>query len=141
MVNKLHKIAEMSENHLIFAHYFALDQETNERQDMLTSRRDYNQYYYAAVRTASDWSVSDVVLQRLGINGGGAISANTYDRSYDHTGISTHIHQQSHLPHNAQSALLPSKSLRGIVHHPSGDERCGNVPSGAWRTGRSQGAC
>ena len=78
MVNKLHILAEMSENHLIFAHYFALEQETNERMDMLIARRDFNRYYYAAVRTASDWSASDVVLQRLGINGGGAIVAKTY---------------------------------------------------------------
>jgi hypothetical protein len=49
--------------------------------------------HLAAVDPASGWSASTVVLQRLGVNGGGAIAADLYDRLPCHQGLFTHFHQ------------------------------------------------
>jgi hypothetical protein len=160
----VHILAGLSEECFIFANYFAPQiGAQNERKETLIPRRDYNQHY-AAGRTASDWSASDVVLQSLGIigwsgeghqsslgygrvvtdkgkaNGGGAIVVDTYNRSYDQTGIFTPVHQQSHFLRHAQQAPIPHQSPRRILHRPSGDEGCGDVLSRERGTGCGQGA-
>ena len=158
----VHILAGLSEECFIFANYFAPQiGAQNERKETLIPRRDYNQHY-AAGRTASDWSASDVVLQSLDIigwsgeghqsslgygrvvtdkgkaNGGGAIVVDTYNRSNDQTGISTPVHQQSHFLRHAQQAPIPHQSPRRILHRPSGDGRHGRTFPEEWRTSYCQ---
>ncbi|MBR2228684.1 MAG: hypothetical protein IJ886_00205 [Prevotella sp.] len=104
----------------------------------LKSRKEET-WYRQADRTASGRSASEVVLQSLGINGGG-IPASTYLLSYDTQGIPTTVSLQTRSFRYGQSATT-SNFLRGIFHRPTGDGRCGRLLSGQWRADCCQRPC
>ena len=104
----------------------------------MARRDDY--WYRMTDRTTSGRSASEVVLQSLGINGSGAISADTYYLSIDTPGIPPTIHQQTHSIRYGQSTAITSPSHRGILRRPQGDGRCGSVLHGQWGTSRCPAA-
>ena len=106
--------------------------------EKLMSRR--NDSYYVADRTAQGRSASEVVLQDLGINGGG-ISADSYDQSLDNKDIPTINHPQNPFFRHGQSTAITSSPHRGTFHRLPGDGRRRGVLSRQWRAGCGQGAC
>ena len=107
---------------------------------MLMTRTIRN-WYYRDDRTALGRSASEVVLQSLGINGGG-ISAFDDRLSPDNNSIIfTNSHPQTPVIRNGQRTAVTNRSLRGILRRPSGDERRHCVLYAHWWTGAGPAAC
>ena len=136
----LHILALFSGKSLTFAKICPWKKRGTLKEGMMEKLMPRVDYWYAnAGRTARGRSASEVVLQSLGINGGG-ILAGTELLSYDKQGIQTSIHPQTHSYRHGQSATV-THALRRLLHRPQGDGRRGGVPSGQRRPDGGQAAC